>query len=105
MDKLEYLRKTFARTYKKTFENYVINQIWAKVECLGLCPVTQQSVKRPSNLARIDLYFPKKGAPKNGNHRKQTNPRRPSRYRGGGFCCKGRGEIFYIIHYARRIPE
>jgi hypothetical protein len=31
MDKLEYLRKVFAHTKGKTFENYVINQIWAKV--------------------------------------------------------------------------
>jgi hypothetical protein len=36
MNKLDYLRKVFAHTKGKTFENYVINQIWAKVEELGI---------------------------------------------------------------------
>jgi hypothetical protein len=58
MKKLDYLRKVFAHTKGKTFENYVINQIWAKVEGLGLYPVTQQYVKRPNGYALIDLYFP-----------------------------------------------
>ena len=58
MDKLDYLRKVFAHTKGKTFENYVINQIWAKVEEFGLYPVTQQYVKRPKGYALIDLYFP-----------------------------------------------
>jgi hypothetical protein len=58
MYKTEYLRKVFAHTKGKTFENYVINQIWAKVEDLGLYPVTQQYVKRPEGYALIDLYFP-----------------------------------------------
>ena len=58
MDKLDYLRRVFAHTKGKTFENYVINQIWAKVEEFGLYPVTQQYVKRPKGYALIDLYFP-----------------------------------------------
>jgi hypothetical protein len=58
MDKLNYLRRVFAHTKGKTFENYVINQIWTKVEDLGLYPVTQQYVKRPNGYALIDLYFP-----------------------------------------------
>lgn len=58
MNKMEYLRKVFAHTKGKTFENYVINQIWARVEDLGLYPVTQQYVKRPNGYALIDLYFP-----------------------------------------------
>ena len=58
MKKLDYLRKIFANTKGKTFENYIINQIWAKVEGLGLYPVTQQYVKRPNGYALIDLYFP-----------------------------------------------
>jgi hypothetical protein len=56
--KLDYLRKVFANTKGKTFENYVINQIWAKVEYLGLYPITQQYIKRPNGYALIDLYFP-----------------------------------------------
>jgi len=56
--KLDYLCKIFANTKGKTFENYIINQIWAKVEGLGLYPVTQQYVKRPNGYALIDLYFP-----------------------------------------------
>jgi hypothetical protein len=58
MEKLDYLCKVFAKTKGKNFENYVINQIWAKVEGLGLYPVTQQYVKRPNGYALIDLYFP-----------------------------------------------
>jgi hypothetical protein len=58
MDKLQYLKKVFAHTVGKTFENYVINQIWSKVEDLGLYPIAQQYVKRPNGYALIDLYFP-----------------------------------------------
>ena len=58
MTKLEYLNRVFSRTRGKDFENYVITQIWAKVEDFGLYPVTQQYVKRPSGYALIDLYFP-----------------------------------------------
>jgi very-short-patch-repair endonuclease len=58
VDKLQYLRKVFAHTIGKTFENYVITQIWSKVEDFGLYPVTQQYIKRVSGYALIDLYFP-----------------------------------------------
>jgi len=58
MKKIEYLRKVFAHTAGKSFENYVINQIWAKVEHLGLYPVTQQFAKRKDGYALLDLYFP-----------------------------------------------
>jgi len=58
MDKMEYLKKQFAHTKGKTFENYIINQLWAKVEDLGLYPITQQYVKRPKGYALLDLYFP-----------------------------------------------
>jgi very-short-patch-repair endonuclease len=58
MDKLQYLKKVFAHTIGKAFENYVINQIWSKVEDFGLYPVTQQYVKRENGYALIDLYFP-----------------------------------------------
>jgi hypothetical protein len=53
-----YLRKVFAHTIGKTFENYVITQIWSKVEDFTLYPVTQQYVKRENGYALIDLYFP-----------------------------------------------
>ena len=58
MEKLKYLCKVFANIKGKTFENYIINQIWCKVEGLGLYPITQQYVKRPNGYALIDLYFP-----------------------------------------------
>jgi len=58
MDKLDYLRRIFAHTKGKTFENYVINQIWSKVEEFGLYPVTQQYVKQSKGYALLDLYFP-----------------------------------------------
>ena len=59
MDKLEYIRKVFAQTKGKTFENYAITQIWAGVKHLSICPVMQQYVKRPGGTyALLDLYFP-----------------------------------------------
>lgn len=59
MDKVDYLRKAFARMNNKEFENYVITQVWAGVKDLGLFPVTQQYVQLPKNkYALIDLYFP-----------------------------------------------
>ena len=59
MTKMEYLRKTFAQASGKSFENYVITQIWAAVKDFGLRPITQQYVKRSKDkYALIDLYFP-----------------------------------------------
>jgi len=58
MDKIEYLKKAFSHTAGKNFENYVITQIWSKVEDLGLYPVTQQYVRRDDGYALLDLYFP-----------------------------------------------
>jgi hypothetical protein len=62
MDKLQYLVKTFSRTTKKDYENYVINAIYQRVGNLNLQPVTQQYVRLGKNkYAKIDLYFPQIG--------------------------------------------
>jgi hypothetical protein len=66
MDKRTYLRETFGRMDHKTFENYVCNRIWSRIDNLDLKPVTQQYVKRYTRAqdqtggtyALIDLYFP-----------------------------------------------
>jgi len=66
MDKCTYLRETFGRMAHKTFENYVCNRIWSRIDNLDLKPVTQQYVKRNSSTQEktggtyslIDLYFP-----------------------------------------------
>lgn len=59
MDKLEYLIKTFSRTKRKDYENYILNAIWQKIDCLDIRPVTQQYVKGDNNeYYLIDLYFP-----------------------------------------------
>ena len=59
MDKVEYLIKTFSRTKRKDYENYILNAIWQKIDCLDLRPVTQQYVKGHDNeYYLIDLYFP-----------------------------------------------
>jgi hypothetical protein len=49
----------------KTFENYVCNRIWSRIDNLDLKPVTQQYVKRYTRADQtggkhslIDLYFP-----------------------------------------------
>ena len=59
MNKLEYLIKTFSRTKRKDYENYILNAIWQKIDCLDIRPVTQQYVKGDNNgYYLIDLYFP-----------------------------------------------
>lgn len=50
--------RTFARTKKKDYENYILTAIWHKLDNLNLKPVTQQYVKRREGYARMDLYFP-----------------------------------------------
>jgi very-short-patch-repair endonuclease len=57
--KRDYLIKTFSRTKRKDYENYIINAIWHKLDNLNIKPVTQQYVKRgQGKYALIDLYFP-----------------------------------------------
>lgn len=59
MNKLEYLVKTFSRTKRKDYENYILNAVWHKIENLNIRPVTQQYVKGNNNeYYLIDLYFP-----------------------------------------------
>ena len=57
--KRDYIVKTFSRTKRKDYENYVINAIWQRLDNLNIKPVTQQYVKRKNGTyALIDLYFP-----------------------------------------------
>lgn len=57
--KLEYLVKTFSRTNKKDYENYILTGIWHMLNRLDIKPVTQQYVKLiDGTYALIDLYFP-----------------------------------------------
>ena len=58
-EKLLYLVKTFSRTKRKDYENYVINAIWNRVNNFNLYPVSQQYVKKDDGTYYlIDLYFP-----------------------------------------------
>ena len=57
--KREYLIRTFSRTKRKDFENYIINAIWHKLDRSDIQPVTQQYIKRSDGrYALVDLYFP-----------------------------------------------
>ena len=38
MGKVEYLIKTFSRTKRKDYENYILNAVWQKIDCLDLRP-------------------------------------------------------------------
>ncbi|MGX7030648.1 AbaSI family restriction endonuclease [Vagococcus zengguangii] len=59
MNKVEYLAKTFSRTKRKDYENYVLNALWHKIDYLNIRPVTQQYVKGDDHsYYLIDLYFP-----------------------------------------------
>ena len=57
--KRDYLIKTFSRTKRKDYENYIINGIWHKLNRIDIQPITQQYVKRSDGkYALVDLYFP-----------------------------------------------
>ena len=57
--KRDYLIKTFSRTKRKDYENYIVNGIWHRLKRLDIQPVTQQFVLRSDGKrALIDLYFP-----------------------------------------------
>jgi very-short-patch-repair endonuclease len=57
--KREYLVRTFSRTKRKDYENYILNAIWHKLDRSDIQPVTQQFIKRSDGrYALMDLYFP-----------------------------------------------
>jgi len=57
--KRDYIKKIFARTNKKDYENYVLSGIWHKLDNLNLKPVTQQYIKcRGDKYYLMDMYFP-----------------------------------------------
>ncbi|WP_053071853.1 AbaSI family restriction endonuclease [Ornithinibacillus contaminans] len=59
MDKRDYLVKTFSRTKRKDYENYILTGIWHKLDNMNVKPVSQQYVKRKNGShALMDLYFP-----------------------------------------------
>lgn len=59
MNKRDYLVKTFSRTKRKDYENYILTGIWHKLDNMNLKPVSQQYVKRQNGShALMDLYFP-----------------------------------------------
>ncbi|MYL56731.1 hypothetical protein GLW20_04370 [Virgibacillus halodenitrificans] len=59
MNKRDYLVKTFSRTKRKDYENYILTAIWHKLDNMDIKPVSQQYVKRQNGThALMDLYFP-----------------------------------------------
>lgn len=59
MDKVDYLIRTFSRTKRKDYENYILNAIWQGIDCIDIRPVTQQFVRvNADKYYLIDLYFP-----------------------------------------------
>ncbi|ARK32344.1 AbaSI family restriction endonuclease [Halalkalibacter krulwichiae] len=59
MNKCDYLVKTFSRTKRKDYENYILTAIWHKIDNVNIKPVSQQYVKRKNGShALMDLYFP-----------------------------------------------
>ncbi|WP_208560770.1 AbaSI family restriction endonuclease [Marinilactibacillus kalidii] len=59
MDKVTYLIKTFSRTKRKDYENYILNALWQRIDCLNIRPVTQQYVRVSADkYYLIDLFFP-----------------------------------------------
>lgn len=58
-EKLRYLVKTFSRTTKKDYENYILSAIWHKLNRSDIQPVTQQYIKTSDGQYHLmDLYFP-----------------------------------------------
>lgn len=57
--KRDYLIRTFSRTKRKDYENYILTAIWHKLGRMDIQPVTQQYIKRADGrYALVDLYFP-----------------------------------------------
>ncbi len=57
--KREYLIKTFSRTKRKDYENYILNAIWHKLDRSDIQPVSQQYIRRSDgHYALVDLFFP-----------------------------------------------
>ena len=60
--KRDYLIRTFSRTKRKDYENYVVNAVWNRLGMRDVKPVTQQPVLCPGKAYKfIDLYFPQVG--------------------------------------------
>ncbi|MBM7095166.1 hypothetical protein JSY36_05290 [Bacillus sp. H-16] len=59
MNRRDYLVRTFSRTKRKDYENYVLTAIWHKLDNLNILPASQQYIKRANgSFALMDLYFP-----------------------------------------------
>jgi len=58
--KTDYIVKTFSRTKRKDYENYVINAIWNRIDNKELMPVTQQYIYNSIDNEHyfVDLFFP-----------------------------------------------
>lgn len=56
--KRDYLVRTFERTRRKKYENYILAAIWHKLGRNDIQPVTQQPIKRNDKYAYLDLFFP-----------------------------------------------
>lgn len=58
VEKLDFISRQLARTYRKRFEQYVITRIWHHLNDLDIKIITQQYIVRPNGRALTDLYFP-----------------------------------------------
>lgn len=58
LNKTDYIISQIGKSYKKTYENYVVTRIWHLVNNLDIKFVTQQHVTRPMGRALTDMYFP-----------------------------------------------
>lgn len=57
-NKTDYIIRQIAKSYNKTYENYVVTRIWHLLNNLDIKFVTQQHVTRPTGRALTDMYFP-----------------------------------------------
>jgi very-short-patch-repair endonuclease len=58
VEKLDFISRQLARTYRKRFEQYVITRIWHLLDDTDIKIITQQYIVRPNGRALADLYFP-----------------------------------------------
>lgn len=58
VEKLDFISRQLARTYRKRFEQYVITRIWHLLDDTDIKIITQQYIVRPNGRALTDLYFP-----------------------------------------------
>jgi hypothetical protein len=59
--KLEYVLAQMSKARNKSYEAYVVNRIWTKIDSDEIKMICQQHISRPEGRALTDIYYPQIG--------------------------------------------